>query len=77
MYFAERGADTLRPETKPQTPKLWRPLAAMLQVLGQTHEEYRERNRLRALSARELRDMGISRADAELQAEKPLWRRAA
>lgn len=34
----------------------------------------REREQLLALSDRELRDIGISRADAIHEARKPLWR---
>lgn len=38
-------------------------------------ERARQRRDLMALDARELRDIGLSRADAEAEGSKPFWRR--
>jgi uncharacterized protein YjiS (DUF1127 family) len=38
------------------------------------HERARQRQALRALDDRLLKDIGVSRADAEREANKPFWR---
>ena len=57
------------------TPRLRRsrPHAA-LDFLSVWHERSLQRRALRALEAHELADIGISRADALREADKPFWR---
>ena len=49
-------------------------LARLATRLRLCRQIQRERAQLRALSDRELRDIGISRYDAFHEARKPLWR---
>ena len=44
------------------------------EVLAVWQARERQRHHLRELDDRLLRDMGISRADVELEASKPFWR---
>ncbi|MBV8534125.1 MAG: DUF1127 domain-containing protein [Alphaproteobacteria bacterium] len=53
---------------------LTRGLAALAMRLWVYRQNHRERAQLRALSDRELRDIGISRCDALQEAKKPFWR---
>jgi uncharacterized protein YjiS (DUF1127 family) len=43
-------------------------------LLGQWRRRLRDRNALAAMCARSLRDIGLTRHDAELEARKPFWR---
>jgi uncharacterized protein YjiS (DUF1127 family) len=43
-------------------------------MLLQLHERVRQRQALMALDDRLLKDIGVSRADAEREANKPFWR---
>jgi uncharacterized protein YjiS (DUF1127 family) len=43
-------------------------------MLLQFHERARQRQALMALDDRLLKDIGVSRADAEREANKPFWR---
>lgn len=43
-------------------------------MLLQFHERARQRQALMALDERLLKDIGISRADAQREASKPFWR---
>jgi uncharacterized protein YjiS (DUF1127 family) len=49
-------------------------LRALIARLSHCRQIQREREQLLALTDRELRDIGISRADAIHEARKPLWR---
>jgi len=46
----------------------------IVDMLLQFHERTRQRQALMALDDRLLKDIGISRADAEREASKPFWR---
>jgi uncharacterized protein YjiS (DUF1127 family) len=49
-------------------------LLAVLEVPFQWHRRIADRHSLAAMDDRLLKDIGISRADAEHEAEKPFWR---
>ncbi len=49
-------------------------LTLVVAVLLTWHERARQRRQLRGLSDRMLSDIGITRAEAEAEAEKPFWR---
>lgn len=44
-----------------------------LQLLLRWQQLYRERRLLRMLSDHQLRDIGLTRAQAEAEAERPFW----
>ena len=48
--------------------------ARFVDMLLQFHERVRQRQALMALDDRLLKDIGVSRADAEHEANKPFWR---
>jgi uncharacterized protein YjiS (DUF1127 family) len=50
-----------------------RPAAGVLGTLRAWTERWRHRARLLELDDRMLRDVGLSRADVELEASKPFW----
>lgn len=55
----------------------WRIGRAAARAVGTLYawrERARQRRCLMTLGPRELRDIGISRADAEMEARKPFWR---
>jgi uncharacterized protein YjiS (DUF1127 family) len=45
------------------------------ETVGVWHERRRGRAELARMSPYELRDIGISRGEASLEAQKPFWRR--
>jgi uncharacterized protein YjiS (DUF1127 family) len=49
-------------------------LARLYSTLLLWRERARERRQLLAMTERELHDLGLSRADAWREADKPLWR---
>ncbi len=49
-------------------------IVRVFEMLGVWQARERQRHHLRELDDRLLRDMGISRADVELEASKPFWR---
>jgi uncharacterized protein YjiS (DUF1127 family) len=49
-------------------------ILGFVDMLLQFHERARQRQALMALDDRLLRDIGVSRADAECEASKPFWR---
>lgn len=49
-------------------------LGAFLRGVAESFRRARERRDLAALSDHSLRDIGLSRADVELEIRKPLWR---
>ncbi|MFQ5936329.1 MAG: DUF1127 domain-containing protein [Acidiferrobacterales bacterium] len=49
-------------------------LAQFAKMLLEWHERARQRQALLALDDRLLKDIGISRADAEIEGNKPFWR---
>jgi uncharacterized protein YjiS (DUF1127 family) len=56
-------------------PALWRwSSLRFVDMLLQFHERARQRQALMALDDRLLKDIGVSRADAEREANKPFWR---
>lgn len=61
-------ANTTAPTVRP-----WSVLR-FVDMLLQFHERARQRQALMALDDRLLRDIGVSRADAEREASKPFWR---
>jgi uncharacterized protein YjiS (DUF1127 family) len=48
--------------------------ASLLRLLLDWQERARQRRRLREMDDRLLRDIGLTRADVELEAAKPCWR---
>jgi uncharacterized protein YjiS (DUF1127 family) len=58
--------------TAPTVPR-WSTLR-FVDMLLQFHERARQRQALMALDDRLLKDIGVSRADAEREANKPFWR---
>lgn len=46
---------------------------SILAVLLEMHEVYRQRRALAGLDADGLRDIGVSKADATREADRPLW----
>lgn len=54
--------------------RLWRAASRALDVMLSWQDRSRQRRALRHLSHRELRDIGISRIEAEHEARKPFWR---
>lgn len=50
-------------------------LIALFDRLAEWQQLARQRRELRQMSDRELKDVGLSRADAEREAAKPFWRR--
>lgn len=55
-------------------PKRARPLAAAFMLIAHCIERAHQRRALASLDDHELRDIGITRADAAREAEKPFWR---
>lgn len=71
--------DTTAPPQASRSSGGWRlgvrsRLAAFATALWRYRQVQRERAQLRALSDRELRDIGITRYDALCEARKPFWR---
>ncbi len=65
------------PHTRPAAG--WRPWLAhgvggIVDLLLTWHERARQRRHLRSLDDHMLRDIGLSRADLEVEADKPFWR---
>ena len=66
----------------PQAYSIWRParrtssyrFAAVFGLLAMWIERARQRQSLAGLDDRSLRDIGITRADAARECEKPFWR---
>jgi uncharacterized protein YjiS (DUF1127 family) len=66
----------------PQPYSIWRParrtsnrrFAAVFDLLATWVERARQRQALAGLDDRSLRDIGITRADAARECEKPFWR---
>jgi uncharacterized protein YjiS (DUF1127 family) len=55
--------------------ELWRGLiAAIVSTIAAWRERARSRRVLAALGDHRLRDIGLSRAEARLESEKPFWR---
>jgi len=50
------------------------PLAAAVALIVRWLETARQRRALAALDDRSLRDIGVTRIEAEREAEKPFWR---
>jgi uncharacterized protein YjiS (DUF1127 family) len=50
-----------------------RPGRHLLLTLALWHHRHRSRRQLALLDARELRDIGLSRADQRAECEKPFW----
>lgn len=55
-------------------PSPTRRFRALLAWIARIREQSRQRDALLSLSDWELRDIGITRYDAETEARKPLWR---
>lgn len=49
-------------------------MVAMFDTLLEWRERGDQRRRLRSLGERTLRDLGLSRSDAEREGRKPFWR---
>jgi uncharacterized protein YjiS (DUF1127 family) len=56
------------------TSRPWLLVARAADLLLAWHERARQRRCLRSLDDHMLRDIGLSRADVEGEAEKPFWR---
>ncbi len=54
--------------------RISRTLAVLWETLFTWRARVNQRRRLAALEDHQLKDMGISRADAEREAGKPFWR---
>ena len=50
------------------------PLDGLIRLLLNWQERARQRHQLHRLGERELRDIGLSRADVEAECAKPFWR---
>ena len=66
---------------KPLRPSLWRSLPGPMEVLirladllATWEQRARERRHLAEMSDHMLKDLGISRADAQHESAKPVWR---
>jgi len=57
--------------TKHHVPSL---LSEVVETLHVWHERYRTRKELFQLSARDIRDVGLSWTDVAWEANKPFWR---
>jgi uncharacterized protein YjiS (DUF1127 family) len=55
-------------------PWLAQRVGGVFDLLLTWHERARQRRHLRSLDDHMLRDIGLSRADVEGEAEKPFWR---
>jgi uncharacterized protein YjiS (DUF1127 family) len=68
------STDNLRPFL---TPPIWAAVGAAIDdaaaMLFAWHERARQRRELLSLSDRELHDIGLSRADAMGEGDKPFW----
>ncbi len=60
--------------TRPALAERWRPVAKLVRLIGLLRRRAAERRALLAMSERDLRDIGITRLDAQREAAKPLWR---
>jgi uncharacterized protein YjiS (DUF1127 family) len=73
--YGERAPQRLR---KPWLPRAWRTLTAAslhaVDAILTWRERARTRRQLLMLDDRLLKDMGITRLDAQSEAEKPFWR---
>jgi uncharacterized protein YjiS (DUF1127 family) len=54
-------------------PRLAGQLVGLVDLLLAWHERGRQRRHLRSLDDHMLRDIGLSRADVESEADKPFW----
>jgi uncharacterized protein YjiS (DUF1127 family) len=63
-----------RPARIPQLHALVTRPPSVRAILRETWRRYRSRQRLAQLDSHMLKDIGISFADAEVEANKPLWR---
>jgi uncharacterized protein YjiS (DUF1127 family) len=72
------GALATRPLREPWLARAWKSLDAMLQHAADSILTWRERastrRQLLMLDDRLLKDIGITRLDAQSEAEKPFWR---
>jgi uncharacterized protein YjiS (DUF1127 family) len=72
------GALAARPLSEPWLPRAWRALHAALRLAADAISTWRERARMRhqllMLDDRLLRDIGLTRLEAQSEAEKPFWR---
>jgi len=65
----------LRPHSlDPRSIAVGRLFARVIDALGEWRIRARERRQLSALSDAMLKDIGISRADASTEFDKPFWR---
>lgn len=60
--------------TAADRPSRWS-MDALVDMLFTWHERARQRRALLTLEDYILKDIGVGRADAELEANKPFWRR--
>ncbi|MGK9170649.1 DUF1127 domain-containing protein [Inquilinus limosus] len=72
----EFGAPAI-PSGTVRAPALWGPRLALLRLarrIGAMRERARQRRVLEALDDHQLRDLGLSRAEALREAWRPFWR---
>ncbi|GAA6192013.1 DUF1127 domain-containing protein [Phaeobacter sp. NW0010-22] len=60
---------TLMTANRPCAPSRF----SLLRVLTSAHGTWRQRQTLRALDADALKDIGISKSEAQAEAKRPLW----
>jgi uncharacterized protein YjiS (DUF1127 family) len=71
------GSPLLRhalPARRPEADRAIAWLGTAIAILKLWHERGRQRRALAALDERFLRDLGITRYDAEMESNKPFWR---
>lgn len=66
--------DTLPPPRRPGGSEEGHRSPMLLKSLGKAYRRYRSRQRIAGLDARTLKDIGVTFAEAEEEANKPLWR---
>jgi uncharacterized protein YjiS (DUF1127 family) len=69
--IAEASADLASKDRGPTPISLLLRLGTAYRLIC---ERYRQRRQLLEMDARQLEDIGITRAEAELEARKPIWK---
>ena len=69
----EPAAARLRQDHRPQAPASGRLIARMARLLVAWRRRTRSRTQLARLSERELRDIGVTPAEAARECAKPFW----
>jgi uncharacterized protein YjiS (DUF1127 family) len=74
LSFTTTNGRTVSPECTTHPMDLATRLDVLLAAIAVWNTRLRQRRELRQLPDRMLRDIGVTRADAEFEASKPFWR---